>query len=664
MRKLIKHIIFVLLLFATGLSAEANNRIWRALTTDDGLGDLLVNVLYKDRDGYVWIGTGNSLDRFDGVHVRSFKITGPNEKLKRVNALAEMPGGELWMGNGMGLWRVNRAAQTVEPMMTDIISDAVYALYADTVSSTLYVGTKRGLFICKGGRCEHVLPDANLFADSNAVHGITSDEAGNLWLATGNGLCFMQAGTRHFEVFHNEIGGKHRCAFHCITRLGSRLFLGTMEQGIVAFHLDTKQFAPYVDVECNVISTLSGNGNDLLYVGTDGAGVRVIDVTRDSIVRTLRHETGSEEGIRSNSVYSLLVDRDGIMWVGFYQQGLDYVLYQNHLFDVYNYRSRFDTADLPVRALAVSGSEKLIGTRDGLFYIDEARGRFARFHTPEMRSAMIFCIEPYESGYAIGTYGGGLYLFDPERLTLKDFPADERIPFQTGHIFALRTDSEGTLWIGTSQGLYCYKDGRRVAHYTSSNSQLPEGNVYEIFFDSTRKGWICTENGMCLWEPSTQKLRTDLFPEGFLHHEKIRVVYEDSAHQLYFFPDKGALFFSDLSMNSFHCLQPGTPLEGRDGMFVMEDADGWLWIGTGNGLFHYDKREHFVPYNFVDGIPSGIFTLCRPVRDAQGNFWFGNSKGLLHLDVSRLQREKRDFYPVQVSDCLVARKTHGQLSLF
>lgn len=105
-------------------------------------------------------------------------------------------------------------------------------------------------------------------------------------------------------------------------------------------------------------------------------------------------------------------------------------------------------------------------------------------------------------------------------------------------------------------------------------------------------------------------------------------------------------------MNSFRRLHPGTPLEGRDGMFIIEDRKKWLWMGTSDGLFHYDKNDNFIPYNFVDGIPSSIFTLCPPVCDAEGNLWFGNSKGLVSLDVAHMNQKKHDFYPVKVLMCI------------
>lgn len=64
-------------------------------------------------------------------------------------------------------------------------------------------------------------------------------------------------------------------------------------------------------------------------------------------------------------------------------------------------------------------------------------------------------------------------------------------------------------------------------------------------------------------------------------------------------------------MTIFRRLQPGTPLDGNDGMFIVEDREKWLWLGTNNGLFRYDKKDHFIPYNFVDGIPSPILLFVR-----------------------------------------------------
>lgn len=634
--------------------AQAGSVSFQGLSVSDGLSDLLVNAIYKDASGYVWIGTGNSLDRFDGIHVRRFPISGTDEKRKRVYALAEMSDGSLWMGNGMGLWRVKPGAG-LEQMVPDKVNYPVYSLFSR--GDTLYIGTERGLFIYHGGTFEHVLLDRNAFAAANVVQGICADSSGLLWLATRSGLYSYSLSDRTAVPYHYILEEKHQCSFQQVVCMGSRLFLGTMEQGLIAFDLSARRFEPYVSVGCNVISSLSTDGDHLLYVGTDGNGIHFIDVSRRQVVRSYRHEAGNESSLRSNSVYSLLVDREGIIWAGFYQLGLDYTLYQNNLFTVYAYPPYFNSKDLPVRALSIHGSEKLIGSRDGFFYVNEEKHLFKSFQVPAMRSSMVFCITFYRDRYYVGTYGGGLYVFNPHTQTLHDFDSEDRLPFFSGHIFCLTTDANDCLWIGTSQGLYCYNGAEQVSHYTSVNSKLPEGNVYEVFFDSTGKGWICTENGMCMWDPSAEKLRTDIFPDGFIHQEKVRVVFEDSGHQLYFFPDKGPLFISDLTMNSFRRLEPGTPLDGKDGQFIIEDEKYNLWLGTSNGLFRYDKQDRWVPYNFIDGIPSNVFTLCPPVLDKDGNLWLGNTKGLLCANLHDLSRKEQAPYPLRVTDILINGQT-------
>ena len=649
-----KYIILLFLLFGF-LPGYSLPSVFRGLSVTEGLSDLVVNALYKDSIGYVWIGTGNSLERFDGTRLKHFLISGANEKIKRVNAIAEMEGNQIWMGNGMGLWRVNTEKDILEPIAAETLHYGVRTLLPDG-KGTLYIGSEAGLFIYKNGNLEQKLIDPNVLSASNIITGLSLSEDGILWIATNDGLYSLTLADKKIVPYHNIVEDKHFCSYNNITRIGNVLYLGTMGQGIISFDTQTHKFRPFIDVGCNVISSLSGDGKDMLYVGTDGNGVHFISTKQMKVLRSLRHEPGKDESIRSNSVYSLLVDRDGLIWIGFYQLGLDYSLYQSGLFSTYSYLPYFDSKDMPVRSIAITEHEKLVGSRDGLFYINEEQRRFKNFKSPELRSSMIFCIYKFQDKYYIGTYGGGMYIFNPADLTIHDFEPNEPQPFMRGQIFSIKADNKDQLWIGTSMGLYCYKDGKRIKQYTSANSKLPEGNVYEIYFDSTHKGWICTENGMCIWDPSSESLKTDIFPENFIHKEKIRVVYEDSDHNLYFLPDKGSMCISDLSMSRFRRLQPDTQLEGKDGMFILEDDEKWLWIGTNNGLYRYDKKETFIPYNFIDGIPSSIFTLCPPVQDQQGNIWMGNSKGLIYMNFKENNQMKRYTYPLTITDIYVNGK--------
>ena len=645
---MIGRLIYITILSIWTVLTSASPCYFRNLSVTDGLPDLVVNTLYKDSSGYVWFGTNTSLERFDGIHLKHYMIKGSSENLKRVYAIAEMPGKEIWVGTGNGLWRVNDRMYDLEHIAADEIEAPVSSLLADG-KGTLYIGTGKGLYIYKEGNFVLQLLDKNIFSLWNEITGLNLDGYNTLWVATRKGVVALDLSARSVEFY------PYATAFNSISRIGKTLYLGTMSEGIVAFDVSARQFRKYVDVGCAVISSLSSDGKDLLYVGTDGNGVHFISVSQHKVVKSFRHEVGNENSIRSNSVYSVLVDRDGLMWIGYYQLGLDYTLFQSGLFETYKYLPFLDTKDMLIRAMAFHGDEKLIGTRDGLFFIDESRKIFQSYHAPQLRASLILSSYYFDGCYYIGTYGGGMYVFNPITLTLRDFDADEPNPFRNGHIFCIRADHEGNLWIGTSAGVYCYRDGRQVAHYTAANSKLPEGNVYEIYFDSTHKGWICTENGLCLWEPSSKSLKLDVFPEGFVNKEKIRVVYEDSRHDLYFLPEKGQLFVSSLDMSRFNRITLEL-LDNKALMAIIEDVKGWLWITTNNGMYRYDKQDICIPYNFTDGIPSPIFINCFPVKDSEGGLWFGNSKGLVYLGMQRVNRLRNHPYKLAISEILVDGK--------
>ena len=657
MHNLIRHMVKALVtlcLLLISMSIYPVSYSFRSISETDGLFDLMVSSFYKDSLGYIWIGTASSVERFDGVHLKHYPILGNNEKQKWVNVITETAGNRIWIGNDMGLWTVHKETEKLEPFSPETINCGVRALLP-TRDGGLYIGSEKGLFIYRNNQLERLAVSSDILSAGNFIVALNLDENGALWILTKGGLHSLNISNRKITSYPYKQGFSYRN----MTRIGKKLYLGTMDHGLLCFDSSTGEFKEnIIDLGCNVIMSLSSDEKNLLYIGTDGNGVHFVSANNMKIVRSFCYELGNKQAIRSNSVYALLVDREGVIWIGFYQLGLDYTLYQSGLFSTYAYLPYFDSKEMPVRAIAVSKDEKLIGSRNGLFYIDEKKQRFKSFKVPELRSNMILCIYAFEGKYYIGTYGGGIYILNPSTLTLSDFETADlkSAPFLKGHVFCIKSDDEGSLWMATSMGLYCYRDGKQIRHYTTENSKLPGENVYDICFDSTRKGWICTENGLCIWDPSTNSLKSDMFPEGFIHKDKIRTVYEDSNHELYFLPDKGAIFISDLSMNHFRRMQSGTPLDGKDAMFIIEDHEGWLWIGTNWGLYRYDKKDNFIPYNFVDGLPSSIFITCFPVIDEEGTMWFGNSKGMIYLISEQNGRKAKWHYPVAFTDVLVNGK--------
>lgn len=645
MKNRLKYSLFLVLSFVS-ISLSARVHTFRGVSMTDGLSDLLVNVIYKDSVGFVWLGTDNCLDRFDGVSIRHYHFSSSDVKRKRITAIAEMDSKYLWVGNGSGLWRLNRENDLMEQIVPETIDCAVTSLISDKAKK-LYIGTEKGLFIYDSGTLRRVMIDTNILSSTNHIIALEMGNEGTIWILTLRELYAYHPETGRI-VNHSPSLQTSSYSFRCITIIDDTLYLGTENQGIINYDPEKSEFYPFVDVDCNIISSLSNDGKDMIYASTDGNGVHFLSHSQKKIVQSFRHDSKDKSSIRSNSVYSLLIDKENIIWIGFYQAGFDYSLYQSGLFTVYDFPPYFDSMNMQVRSFHIHEDKKLIGTRDGLFYIDEAKKQFKSFLMPVLRANLILSINYYEGDYYIGTYGGGLTILNPVTLSVQDLTEAISPTFHNGHVFCLQPDRHHNLWIGTSDGLYCYnKKENNLKQYTHVNSQLPEGNVYEIFFDSTDKGWICTEEGMALYDPSSQTLRTNVFPEGFAHKEKIRTIYEDSQHNLYFLPDKGSMLTSDLTMSSFYRTPMNPILNGNAYMSVVEDNERWLWLGCDDGLIRTKKEETaYDIYNFSDGIPNPTFTNNAAYKDEKGVLWFGNAKGLLFIDPQQINQNSRNPYKI------------------
>jgi len=643
-------ILLLSILFSTILNAQTFT--FRALTMDNGLSNFVVNSFYKDSTGFLWIGTDNCLDRFDGIEIKHYPFAGTDINKKRVLAITETKSGQIWAGNALGLWKMNRKSDKMELFSPELINCAVFSLKWDSKSAKLYVGTDKGLFVVFKDVVQHITLNNNILSPGNHITGIYISPTNMVWLATWKGLCNYNPANQSKIVYENKASHDLN-TFNKLTGIGSTIYLGTLNAGVVCFDTKSGAFSSFIDVGCDIITDISSDGKDRIYVATDGNGVHFLSHKTKSVIESLRYNPANKAGIRSNSVYSLLVDREGIIWVGFYQAGLDYSLYQNNLFKVYGFPPYFDSRDLHVRSFLIRPKEKLIGTREGLYYIREDKKLVNSFNKKELRSNLILSMCYYQGEYYIGTYGGGVSVLNPNSMSIRPLGKDNTL--LKGHIFHFEEDTNGNLWIATSGGLFKYnKVSNELKSFTNANSQLPGGNVYYVFFDSTKKGWIATETGLSIYDPVSQSIQSNVFPKGFFNTEKIKVIHEDSHHLLYFSPDKGNIFTSDVDMVKYAPLQMTSRFQGKIFMSVIQDKKGRYWFGCENGLLSMTgKDDSYHNFGFSDGIPDPVFSCDAAYQDPAGYLWFGNAKGLLYAHLAQVDLLKQCPYPVVITNLKV-----------
>lgn len=604
--------------------------------------DLLVNCIYSDEVGMMWFGTGSGVSMFDGVRVKNFDLPGNDGPQKRVTAIIGSPMSDLWAGNGYGLYRYSMDSEAFEPVHQADIVGGVTDLAID-VNGTLFVATTFGLYSITGTEVRSYRLQPTLTAAPVGIRCICFDPSGVLWICSETGLhALLPNGQISHYTLSLPDGG-----FSCLLATENTVWLGTLHNGLYAFDIGTAELRQVMQMPIPV-RDLQVCQDGCLLIGTDGNGVLLYDVVSGTVLRHWSQMADAANRLTSNSVYSLLLDKRGLLWVGLYQHGVDYTLWQDNKTQVFACNG-FDSRGMAVRALCIRGKQILVGTRQGLYFIDKETNRLRVFAEKDLGAQMVFAITWYNGSYYIGTYGGGLRRLNPLTLQMSAVTLSSSA---CREVFALTTDADDRLWVGAEDGAHCCMLGsgtnlKVVADYTSRNSQLPADRVYEIFFDQSGRGWLCTTAGMAVYDPLTDAVRTDILPQSFPAHQVVRQVWQDRHGILFFLPEKGSMLAVD---EVWHTHVVPALSGNNDAMFITDDNHDNLLVGTGNGLYYVLRDTALTNgewnilseqrFDFSDGLPGGIFTLCKPQKDSDGTVWLGNSQGLVYLNTDSLLLSK------------------------
>ena len=627
----------LLLMLFTFINAYPEGHLFRRVPSVEGQrteGSTTYDIA-RTGDGFVWLATDRGLVRFDGEHTIRVPLCDDPQDCSLVKMIEPAENGGVIAGANNRLYLVE--TRTGHHKVTPLLDGKPFPANCGLRINGKYtlVGGEEGLAVIYPDRSVRRIQVGKDLVDlSNKITDITFGD-GRIFLLTKGGIYRM-----HPDDFSVEQVGPidtiETLGATTITMAGHILYIGTSGNGIWRMDPSTGSLSEaFMFSKGNVVTDMAMSyDGTILYVGTDGGGVTKIEIPSERVLSQSKHVANDPASPSSNQVYSLFTDRSGHLWIGYYQNGADYTPSWTGPFELMDDPAFINTRGIPVRALAISDKDIAIGTREGLTMLARDSSDTWAVRTPDLRSEMVISLLDHGNDIYIGTYGGGLRILDPATRKVRDLTIRGDYPvFRMGHIFALASDSKDNLWIGTNKGLYRRAADGTLTCYTSSNSVLPEGNVYGIFFDSTGKGWICTDTGLCVYDPRQEKLRTDIFPASFPRAMRYRSVYEDSKGMLYFVPEYGMVIASSPDLSDAATIRH-TLLDGAVAKGVTEDKNGNLWIATSKGIFRRDSHGHIIRFGLASGLPSLSFLQAQPVSDNQDHIWFGNSEGLLRLTES------------------------------
>lgn len=622
-------IILLSALFVTPICAQDNNIHFTHLGLKEGLSQSDVQAILKDRYGFMWFATQDGLNKYDGYKFTLYKNDPRDPSSLRsniVNAIYEDRQGNLWVGTtGGGLSLFNRNSNTFTHYIeqpndpTSISNNAVTCMLEDS-RGTLWIGTYWNLNTFdrktkKFTRFGHN-PSNSQTLSSDVILSLEEDSEGNLWVGTEHGLNVFDRNAKTFKRFvsdpatPNSIKGNQvRTILHDIN---NNLWVGT-DQALELFDRDTETFIHFQKnassgsdrshIIDNVIYSLADGKDGTIWIGTEN-GLDLYDHRIHEFTH-YSHNWVNETSIRNNSVNSILLDNTGILWIGTFAGGV----------------SKYDRNMSMFRHYAKNNADP-----------------------NSLSHNIVTCFEENESGEIwIGTDGGGLNLFNKKTGVFKSYTHNQKFKnsISSNVVLDLVVDKNKNLWIATydhgvdvldtkSGTFRNYKKG-------SGKSDLTNNAVFALLEDRRGNMYIgMDEGGLNILDKTTQTItRYRHNPQDVsnsLINDDIRVLLEDREGKIWIGTYAGLARFDPVEKKFTNYSDLNSNLVGQSVFSLYEDRKGNIWIGTIGALNLFNKSTNqFVAYTEQNGLGNGSIKYIN--EDVIGNLWLSTNRGISRFDL-------------------------------
>jgi len=670
-RHIIRHLLWVLLQLI-GLSAfsQVGGFRFARIGTEEGLSQSNVTCILRDSRGFMWFGTRNGLNRYDGYKVIVYMNNAANPSSLANNfikCLFEDAGGSIWIGTwGGGLDRFDPDKGQFfhykhDPKDPNSLSDDFVDCIAADHEGILWIGTYQGglnKMDCRTHRCSRFISDRHDpgSISDDYVTSVMEDSHHRIWAGTyDGGLNLFDRKTSRFSHFEHDARIPASLSYNTITALtedsAGRIWVATRGRGLDLLDTVTGSFRHFTNdphhsnsLARDVVLSLAPDGNGNLWIGTENGGLSIYHPS-SGVFTNYIHDDIDNTSLSNNSIYSIYRDPQGNMWVGTYSGGVNLFNPDANLFTLYRHTT--DPASLGnnnILEFCEAGDGRIwIGTDGGganLF--DPQTGKFTHFmHQPGNPQSLcgnyVICVrEDRDRNIWFGTCGDGITVYNPSTNTYRQVKNDPRNSgsLSNDNVPDIAVDQDGDLWVATWGGglnRYDYAKRRfqRFIHSADPRS-ISSDRINNVFADSRGYLWIGTqENGL-----NRLDKRTGLFThfvhddhKNSLSHNMINCIFEDSRG-LIWIGTGGGLDCLDSKTGRFTNYFAHDGLQGDIVFGVLEDGKGNLWISTDAGLSEFCPGTGiFTNFSAADGLQSGEFKGHAALRSRSGALYFGGNHG-------------------------------------
>ncbi|WP_256011735.1 hybrid sensor histidine kinase/response regulator transcription factor [Desertivirga xinjiangensis] len=685
----LRSFIILLLLQAVPASAQTSRLSFRHISIEEGLSQATVKAIAKDRYGFMWFGTRDGLNRYDGNKVTVFRNEIRNSKSigeNFINDIYEDHKGHLWIATVDGLDRFVSKTETFEHFkpagsLTDIRD------ICEDKDGKLLLGTDKGLFEFYPEKKSFVKWQKpkqlnNLISDK--INKLLLDKTGLLWVGTENGLFYIDRKTGRINVFEAKQGNSTTIQSPIIHELfedsRGRIWIGMSEGGLALFDRQTESFKTYKadpaysynqNLNClphNDIRCMVENEPGVLWIGTENGGLCIFDTDRN-LFTTFKPSIINSSSLSHDSLHSIYKDNWGNIWIGTWAGGVNFYSPTQLKFPLYNRYpfARFEGIESITRD---SDGKMWFGVvENGLYSFEPASKVFTYYPNPNIKrfEVGIMSIKEYNKDtLVLATRRGGMAFFDKRNKTFKHYlPKAGDASGISGHeLNSVWVDRNKDIWTGGwNSGLsrYDHKTKRFFSykHNSSDPNSLSNDLIYTIFGDKQGRIWIGTSGGgLELYNPSANHFIHYRHQKGNLNsisHNTVISILEDHKGRFWVGTANG-LNLMDRKSGTFKVFtqKEGLPNDVING--IVEDNNGNLWLGTNKGLCCFNPETRKTKnFGTSDGLQGNEFLFNACAKDTFGNVYFSGYKGLNIFNPIKLQYNTFT-PPVVITDFLLFNK--------
>lgn len=585
--------IFFFLIDSNNLKAQTYN--FKNYNVIDGLPQSYIYTINQGPKGFLWIGTGDGLARYNGVDFKSFNTDNGLPENFTVSSMIDSKG-NIWFGFYQGSVAVYDGKAFKEVNFENTVESPVNCIFEDS-HGNIWFGTKNdGVHIYKPGADNIQHADIKKFKQHN-INKIAEDKNDNILLATGSGLYKLTPDNMAVAEDFPKLSPREIIDF-LPDSAGHKMLLLTKDHRVYKYYSNDKAIRQIKINRSDQVeeASLIKKGNDnFIWIGTFGNGISKYKLENNQL--NLFETFDKASGLSNNYVKSFFIDREDNVWIGTYGGGIDHHLHS--IFILYNGKDGFKNEN--VNAIQLDNNKNL-WFGDGNQLVN-------------------YQFKKNYNDYIVNTYGKS-----------NDLP--------NGTITTL-------LWLNTSEILIGYKNKGLwkfdINNEIASRWLVSVNNEVNKINHITRQGdsliWIATPIGAYKYDIVHKSIVKYNMADG-LAHNHIRSIFIDSENNIWFATHGSGISVYEYDEAVFKTYKFSDFSVGMDIHCFAEDKKGNIWVGTyGQGLFKFDGRKPVKSYNKKSGLGSNFcYTL---ISDKNKNIWVGHKTGVTKINT---QKEIFTFY--------------------